>query len=95
MRGAGSNIAIHGVGKHGLKSPTKPLDLGNSGTSIRLMLGLLSAQTFNSQLCGDESLSKRPMARVIEPLYMMGAKIDSYESKTTFIYNWQSAIISD
>jgi len=78
---AGSNIAIHGVGKHGLKSPTKPLDLGNSGTSIRLMLGLLSAQTFNSQLCGDESLSKRPMARVIEPLYMMGAKIDSYESK--------------
>ena len=78
---AGSNIAIHGVGKHGLKSPTKPLDLGNSGTSIRLMSGLLSAQSFNSQLCGDESLSKRPMARVIEPLYMMGAKIDSYESK--------------
>ena len=45
------------------------------------MSGLLSAQSFNSQLCGDESLSKRPMARVIEPLYMMGAKIDSYESK--------------
>jgi 3-phosphoshikimate 1-carboxyvinyltransferase len=77
----GSNIAIHGVGKHGLKSPSKPLDLGNSGTSIRLMLGLLSAQSFNSQLCGDESLSKRPMARVIEPLSMMGALIDSYESK--------------
>ena len=77
----GSNITIHGVGKYGLKSPSKPLDLGNSGTSIRLMLGLLSAQNFNSQLCGDESLSKRPMARVIEPLRMMGAKIDSYESK--------------
>ena len=77
----GSNIAINGVGKHGLKSPTKPLDLGNSGTSIRLMSGLLRAQSFNSQLCGDESLSKRPMDRVIEPLYMMGAKIDSYESK--------------
>ncbi len=77
----GSNIIIHGVGKHGLKPPTKPLDLGNSGTSIRLMSGLLSAQSFNSQLCGDESLSKRPMARVIEPLSMMGAKIDSYESK--------------
>jgi len=77
----GSNIAIHGVGKHGLKSPSEPLDLGNSGTSIRLMSGLLSAQRFNSQLCGDESLSKRPMDRVIEPLSKMGAVIDSYESK--------------
>ncbi len=77
----GSSITIRGVGKHGLKSPSEPLDLGNSGTSIRLMLGLLSAQSFNSQLCGDESLSKRPMARVIEPLSMMGALIDSYESK--------------
>jgi len=53
----GSNIAIHGVGKHGLKSPSRSLDLGNSGTSIRLMSGLLSAQSFNSELCGDESLS--------------------------------------
>jgi len=77
----GSNITIHGVGKHGLKSTSKALNLGNSGTSIRLMSGLLSAQKFNSQLCGDESLSKRPMARVIEPLTMMGAKIDSQESK--------------
>ena len=77
----GSNITIHGVGKHGLRSPSEPLDLGNSGTSIRLMSGLLSAQNFNSQLCGDESLSKRPMSRVIEPLSMMGALIDSNESK--------------
>ena len=77
----GSNITIHGVGKHGLSAASEPLDLGNSGTSIRLMSGLLSAQSFNSQLCGDESLSKRPMARVIEPLSMMGALIDSYESK--------------
>ena len=77
----GSNITIHGVGKYGLKSTSKALNLGNSGTSIRLMSGLLSAQKFNSQLCGDESLSKRPMARVIEPLTMMGAKIDSQESK--------------
>jgi len=76
-----SNITIHGVGKHGLKSPSEPLDLANSGTSIRLMSGLLSAQSFNSQLCGDDSLSKRPMARIIEPLSMMGAVIDSYESK--------------
>jgi len=76
----GSNITIYGVGKYGLKSSSKPFDLGNSGTSIRLMSGLLSAQIFNSQLCGDESLSKRPMDRVIEPLSMMGAVIDSYES---------------
>jgi len=77
----GSNVAIHGVGMHGLKSSSKALDLGNSGTSIRLMSGLLSAQSFDSQLCGDKSLSKRPMARVIEPLSMMGAKIDSHESR--------------
>ena len=77
----GSNITIYGAGKYGLSSPSEPLDLGNSGTSIRLMSGLLSAQSFNSQLCGDESLSKRPMARVIEPLSMMGALIDSNESK--------------
>ena len=76
-----STIAIHGVGKYGLKSPSEPLDLGNSGTSIRLMSGLLSAQSFNSKLCGDDSLSKRPMARIIKPLSMMGAVIDSYESK--------------
>jgi len=77
----GSNIVIHGVGKHGLKSSSEPFDLGKSGTSIRLMSGLLGDKSFNSQLCGDESLSKRPMARVIEPLSMMGALIDSYESK--------------
>jgi len=77
----GSNVTIYGVGKNGLQSPSKPLDIGNSGTSIRLMSGLLSAQKFNSQLCGDESLSKRPMDRVIKPLTMMGAIIDGYESK--------------
>ena len=77
----GSNVTIYGVGKNGLQSPSKPLDIGNSGTSIRLMSGLLSAQKFNSQLCGDESLSKRHMDRVIKPLTMMGAIIDGYESK--------------
>jgi 3-phosphoshikimate 1-carboxyvinyltransferase len=66
---------------HGLKAPTKPLDLGNSGTSIRLMSGLLSAQSFDSELCGDESLSKRPMDRIIDPLRQMGAKISGVNSK--------------
>ncbi len=77
----GSNVTINGVGKHGLKEPIRSLNLGNSGTSIRLMSGLLSAQSFDSELCGDESLSKRPMGRVIEPLRLMGADISGNDSK--------------
>ena len=76
----GSNVIIQGVGMHGLKMPTNSLNLGNSGTSIRLMSGLLSAQSFNSELCGDKSLSKRPMGRVIEPLRQMGADISGPNS---------------
>ena len=76
----GSNVTIQGVGMHGLKMPTNSLNLGNSGTSIRLMSGLLSAQSFNSELCGDKSLSKRPMGRVIEPLRQMGADISGPNS---------------
>ena len=75
----GSNVTIHGVGMHGLKAPTEPLDLGNSGTSMRLMSGLLSAQNFDCELRGDESLSKRPMGRVIEPLKAMGVSIESQD----------------
>ena len=77
----GSNLLINGVGMNGLKEPTNPLNLGNSGTSIRLMSGLLSAQSFDTELCGDESLSKRPMGRVIEPLRLMGADISGNDSK--------------
>ncbi len=77
----GSKLIIKGAGIHGLKAPTKPLNLGNSGTSIRLMSGLLSAQSFDSELCGDQSLSKRPMDRIIEPLRQMGAKINGVNSK--------------
>ena len=76
----GSDVIIQGVGMHGLKMPTNSLNLGNSGTSIRLMSGLLSAQSFNSELCGDKSLSKRPMGRVIEPLRQMGADISGQNS---------------
>ena len=76
----GSNVTINGVGMNGLKPSLKPLNLGNSGTSIRLMTGLLSAQSFDSMLCGDESLSKRPMARIIDPLSEMGAIIKSSNS---------------
>lgn len=75
-----SNVVINGVGMNGLRPSLKPLNLGNSGTSIRLMTGLLSAQSFDSMLCGDESLSKRPMARIIDPLREMGAIIKSSNS---------------
>jgi len=68
-------VTIHGVGLHGLKAPKNKLDLGNSGTAMRLMTGLLAAQSFNSELVGDESLSQRPMKRVTEPLALMGAHI--------------------
>lgn len=75
-------VVIHGVGMHGLKAPDGPLDLGNSGTSIRLMSGLLAGQGFDVEMVGDASLSKRPMRRVTEPLAMMGAKIDAAEGGT-------------
>ena len=81
----GSNVVIQGVGMNGLKEPRKPLNLGNSGTSIRLMSGLLSAQTFDSVLCGDESLSSRPMGRVINPLREMGADISGKDSKPPLV----------
>jgi len=77
----GDNVTIYGVGINGLKKPKGPLDLGNSGTSIRLMSGILAAQAFDCELIGDESLSKRPMGRVINPLKDMGAVIDSNDGK--------------
>lgn len=74
------DVTIHGVGMHGLNAPEKPLYMGNSGTSMRLLSGILAGQAFDSELTGDVSLSKRPMARVIDPLTEMGAKIVSAEN---------------
>ncbi len=70
-------VTIHGVGLHGLKAPPGPIYLGNSGTSMRLLSGLLAAQPFDVTLTGDASLSKRPMNRVAKPLREMGALIDT------------------
>jgi 3-phosphoshikimate 1-carboxyvinyltransferase len=75
-------LTIHGVGKHGLKAPKKELYLGNSGTSMRLLSGLLAGQSFNSVLTGDKSLSGRPMKRVTQPLSAMGAEIKTTELGT-------------
>ena len=72
-------VTIQGVGIDGLKAPAGDIDLGNSGTSIRLMSGLLSGQSFDVVLSGDRSLSKRPMKRVTDPLALMGAKVDTDE----------------
>ncbi|HID50149.1 MAG TPA: 3-phosphoshikimate 1-carboxyvinyltransferase, partial [Chromatiales bacterium] len=70
-------LTIHGVGLHGLRAPRRDLYLGNSGTSMRLLAGLLAAQPFDSTLTGDASLSTRPMRRVTEPLAQMGARIET------------------
>ncbi|MDX1804929.1 MAG: bifunctional prephenate dehydrogenase/3-phosphoshikimate 1-carboxyvinyltransferase [Alcanivorax sp.] len=70
-------VTIHGVGLHGLKAPGKPLYMGNSGTSMRLLTGLLAGQAFDVELTGDASLSKRPMERVARPLRDMGAQIST------------------
>lgn len=76
-RPADSEVIVDGVGKQGLSAPAGPLDMGNSGTAMRLFAGLLAGQAFSTELRGDESLSKRPMGRVIKPLEMMGAEIHS------------------
>ena len=75
-------VRIHGVGLYGLKQPDAPLDLGNSGTSMRLMAGLCAGQNFTVTLTGDASLSTRPMRRVTDPLREMGATIDTTEKGT-------------
>ena len=72
-------VRIHGVGLNGLQAPPGPIYVGNSGTTIRLLSGLLSAQQFDTELSGDESLAKRPMERVAKPLRLMGAEIETGE----------------
>ncbi len=74
-RQAGGSLLVTGVGLHGLQEPQGVLDAGNSGTTLRLLLGILAAQPFFSTLTGDASLSRRPMGRVVEPLARMGAAI--------------------
>lgn len=72
-----TELTIHGVGMNGLKAPQTDLDMGNSGTAMRLMTGLLSGQTFDSVLTGDKSLSTRPMNRIIKPLKNMGGGFET------------------
>lgn len=78
-------LTVHGVGKYGLKKPTQVIDCGNSGTSMRLLAGLLAAQPFDSELTGDESLLKRPMLRISTPLIEMGAEISTHNGKAPLL----------
>ena len=80
-----TEISIAGVGLNGMQAPANDLDLGNSGTAMRLMAGLLCGQQFDSVLEGDESLSGRPMGRIITPLLAMGADIRSREGRPPLV----------
>jgi len=75
------HVLVHGVGPDGLRGASAPLDMGNAGTAIRLFMGLLAPQRFDSTLIGDESLMRRPMERVATPLRLMGANIQTHEGR--------------
>jgi 3-phosphoshikimate 1-carboxyvinyltransferase len=79
MKSQGKALTVHGVGLQGLHAPAAPLDAGNSGSTIRMLSGILAAQRFRSVITGDESLRRRPMKRVMDPLTRMGAHIKSAE----------------
>lgn len=83
----GDEVVIQGVGLRGLHQPKGPLDMGNSGTTTRLMMGLLAGQDFSSKLTGDASLSTRPMKRVSEPLAEMGADIEVTDGHLPAVIN--------
>ena len=77
----GTTVTIHGRGPGGWKQPQHDLDAGNSGSTIRMLSGLLAAQPFDSRIFGDESLSRRPMDRIMKPLALMGARIEARENR--------------
>jgi 3-phosphoshikimate 1-carboxyvinyltransferase len=78
----GDERILEGVGERGLQPPAAPLDMGNSGTAMRLLAGVLAAQPFDSELTGDASLSRRPMLRIVTPLGQMGARIETAANGT-------------
>jgi len=81
VRRVGNQVSIKGAGRHGLTSPSEPLDCGNSGTTMRLLTGILAGAGIEAELVGDESLSSRTMKRIIEPLQMMGASISAKDDE--------------
>jgi 3-phosphoshikimate 1-carboxyvinyltransferase len=81
VEGSGTEFAIEGKGLDGLRAPAADLDAGNSGSTIRMLSGILAAQPFTSRIFGDESLSRRPMRRIMKPLAEMGARIRASEGQ--------------
>src|SRR5713226_8065435 len=80
-----ANLLITGVGLNGLRKPQAPLNCANSGTTMRMLAGILAGQDFVSTLTGDDSLRSRPMQRIIEPLQMMGANISSHDGRAPLL----------
>ena len=81
INASGTDVTIHGVGLDGLRPPAAALDAGNSGSTIRMLSGILAAQPFTTQIGGDESLSRRPMRRIMDPLGRMGASITARDGQ--------------
>src|SRR5580704_2730682 len=81
IEGHGTEFTVHGKGLHGLRQPAADLDAGNSGSTIRMLSGILAAQPFRTRIFGDESLSQRPMQRIMTPLAQMGARIQAHDGK--------------
>jgi len=81
IEGSGTEWTIHGRGLDGLRAPAADLDAGNSGSTIRMLSGILAAQPFTSRIFGDESLSRRPMQRIMTPLAQMGARVEARAGK--------------
>src|SRR5438105_7954575 len=81
VEGGSAEFVIHGKGLDGLRPPAGDLDAGNSGSTIRMLSGILAAQPFRTRIFGDESLSSRPMQRILQPLAAMGAHIRAREGK--------------
>lgn len=77
----GTTVRVQGVGRDGLNAPSERLDCGNSGSTIRMLSGILAGQSFTSEIAGDESIARRPMKRVITPLEQMGARIEARDGE--------------
>jgi len=90
----GESLVISGVGIDGLREPKAPLDCGNSGTTMRLLAGILAGQSFTTTLTGDDSLCSRPMQRIIEPLRMMGASISSNNGRAPLVIRGRGGLSS-
>ncbi len=92
QRPSDTTVQVQGVGLAGLHASTAPLDLGNAGTAMRLMMGLLAGQPFDSTLVGDSSLMRRPMERVAQPLRAMGARIDTQQGHPPVLIHGAAAL---